>query len=207
MELVSVLIFAAAVGVAVATPGPTIVMIVARVLAVGRRGHAAFAAGLIAGDVVWLAAAVFGMAALAETAHGVFVGLKYAGCAYLLWLAWKLWTAPAAALETDAASAATGRSALAEIFGGLAVALANPKTMLFYLALVPQMLDARTVDLAGFVELAAIVVVLYAGVLAGYVHAAARARRAFATPAAMRRVQRGSAVLLAGTAAAVAARG
>jgi threonine/homoserine/homoserine lactone efflux protein len=125
----------------------------------------------------------------------------------LSWLAWRLWTAPATAIETGASAAATGRPALADAMGGLAVALANPKTMLFYLALVPQLVDARAVDLGGFVELAAIVVALYAGVLAAYVRAAAHARRAFATPAAMRRVQRGSAVLLAGTAAAVATRG
>lgn len=203
MDVLPLALFAAVVAVAIATPGPTLVMVVARVLATGRAGHGAFALGLIAGDVVWLAAAVFGMAALAESAHGVFVAVKWAGCAYLLWLAWKLWTAPAVGIDAAQTRAAPG---LADVAGGFAVAMANPKTMVFYLALVPNLIDARAVDLAGFVELAAIVIAVYACVLLAYIRAASGARALFATPRAMRAVRRGSAAVLAGTAVVVAAK-
>ncbi|MFM7344597.1 MAG: LysE family translocator [Tagaea sp.] len=203
MDFLPLAVFAAVVAVAIATPGPTLVLVVARVLAKGRRGHGAFAAGLIAGDVVWLAAAVFGMAALAENAHAVFVAIKWAGCAYLVWLAWRLWTAPAAAVDVAEVRPARG---LADAAGGFAVAMANPKTMVFYLALVPNLIDARAVDPEGFAVLAAIVVTVYCGVLLAYVRAASGARSLFATPRAMRNVRRGSAVVLAGTAAVVATR-
>jgi threonine/homoserine/homoserine lactone efflux protein len=206
MELLGLALFAAIVAVAIATPGPTVILLVARVLATGRAGHGAFCVGLVAGDVVWLAAAVFGMAALAEAAHGVFVVLKYAGCAYLLWLAYSLWTAPAQAVEIAPAAHAK-RAASVELGAGLAVALSNPKTMVFYLALVPNLIDTNRVDALAFAELATIVVTVYGCVLVAYVWAAGRARRLFGTPRAMRRLQRGSAVALAGTAAAVAARG
>ena len=46
------------------------------------------------GDVVWLTVAVTGLAALANTFDGVFTVVKYAGAAYLLFIAWKLWNAP-----------------------------------------------------------------------------------------------------------------
>ncbi len=205
MDIFELTIFAAVCAVAIATPGPTLVLIVARVVAVGRRGHGAFCAGLIVGDVVWLAAAVFGMAALAENAHAVFVVLKYSGAAYLLWVAWKLWTAPAVAIDATRAEMPLA-SPVAEAFAGLSVALANPKTMAFYLALVPNLIDATAVDATGFAVLAACVVAVYCMVLVAYIAAAARARRVFATPKAVRNLRRGSALALAGTAVAVAAK-
>lgn len=92
IDLTGLLIFAGALLVAAASPGPGIAAIVARVLGRGTRGAVAFTTGVALGDVVWLAFAVLGLAVLAF--HGVFLIIKYAGAAYLLWLAWKLWTAP-----------------------------------------------------------------------------------------------------------------
>src|SRR5262245_10784523 len=97
MDLSSILVFAAAIAVATATPGPTLVTLVARVLAAGPARNLAFAAGLILGDILWLGCAVFGIATLASQVHEIMIVLKYAGAAYLLWLAYKLWTAPVAA--------------------------------------------------------------------------------------------------------------
>lgn len=205
MEFWSVALFASVLAVALITPGPTVVLIVARVLAMGRAGHVAFCVGLVLGDVVWLAAAVFGLVALAQAAYGVLILLKYAGCAYLLWLAYCLWTAPVRDVDIPTV-ARFKRAAMADFFAGLAVTLSNPKAMVFYLVLLPNLIDMNAIDTRVFAELSAIVVCLFAGVLVAYVWAAARARRLFGTPRAMRRLQRGSAVALAGTAAAVAAR-
>ena len=205
MELWSIVLFASVLAIALATPGPTVVLIVARVLAMGRAGHVGFCVGLVIGDIVWLAAAVFGLAALAQAAHGLLVVFKYAGCAYLLWLAYSLWTAPVRGVEIPQ-SASFERTAAADFLAGLAVTLSNPKAMVFYLVLLPNLIDMNAIDALVFAELSAIVVCLFAGVLAAYIWAAARARRLFGTPRAMRRLQRGSAVALAGTAAAVATR-
>ncbi len=51
---------------------------------------------MVAGNALWLAAAVFGLSALALAYEPVFVAVKWAGIAYLAVLAWKLWRAPAA---------------------------------------------------------------------------------------------------------------
>src|ERR1700727_1040890 len=86
--------FCAAYFVAVATPGPGVAAVVAQSLARGSNGAAAFIAGFLVGDLVWFFAAALGLSALAQTAQGAFLAVKYAGAAYLLYLAYKLWTAP-----------------------------------------------------------------------------------------------------------------
>lgn len=94
------------------------------------------------GDVVWLAA-VFGLATVAEQAHEVMVALKYVGAAYLVYLAYK--TAPAAG---PAQAAPDRKQRLGPDIGGLAMAISNPKTMLFYLALLPNLVPLADISLA-----------------------------------------------------------
>jgi threonine/homoserine/homoserine lactone efflux protein len=99
MDPAGLLVFAAALFVAAASPGPGIAAIVARVLGRGARGAIAFSAGVAMGDVVWLSFAIGGLAVLAQTSNQVFVAIKWAGAAHLLDLAWRMWTAPALARE------------------------------------------------------------------------------------------------------------
>lgn len=90
MDLASLLVFTGALFVAAASPGPGIAAIVARVLGGGMNGAVAFTAGVALGDVVWLTVAVLGLAVVAQTFQGVFLVIKYAGAAYLLYLAWRI---------------------------------------------------------------------------------------------------------------------
>lgn len=203
MTLAMFIAFAMAVGVAMASPGPTIVTLVARVVARGRRGLGWFCAGLVLGDVLWFSAAVFGLAALAQAAQPLFVALKYAGAAYLAWLAWKLWTAPAEPPPEGPAVAGEGRRLLA---GGLILALGNPKTMLFYVALLPALFDLTHLDAPTFGLLLTILVVVFVGVLAGYVVAADQARRLVRSARAVQAVNRVSGTMMGGAAIAIAVR-
>lgn len=204
MEIWSVLIFAAALAVAIATPGPSMVALVVRVLAQGRARNMAFSVGLVIGDVIWLACAVFGIAAIATWMHEVMVVLKWAGAAYLVYLAYKLWTAPVTA--SGATAPVRHARHLGDIGSGLLMALANAKTMLFYLALLPNIIDVTGVDIGTFLQLSVLLVVVYMGVLAVYMTGASRARRLLTTPRALRAVNRGSAVVMTGAAAVVATR-
>jgi threonine/homoserine/homoserine lactone efflux protein len=146
---------------------------------------------------------VFGLAVVAALFQPVFVALKYLGAAYLLYLAWKLWTAPAGA----AADARPVRGEGLRLFAGaIAVGSGNPKTMLFYLALLPTVIPVGQVSPFGFAELAAVVIVVYGAILAGYVFMAARARRALRDSRVVRYVQRATGAVMAGAAAAVASR-
>ena len=99
MSLSSLLIFAAALFVAAGSPGPSIAALVARVIAKGWRDVLPFLAAMWIGEAIWLSLAVFGLAFVAQTFHFAFVMLKWAGVAYLVFLAWKMWTAPVAVRE------------------------------------------------------------------------------------------------------------
>jgi threonine/homoserine/homoserine lactone efflux protein len=116
-------VFSLAYVLAVAIPGPGVAAIVARSLGQGLRGAPAFIAGFLAGDLIWFTCAATGLAMLAQTAYTVFVVVKYAGVAYLLYLAYRLWTAPAQAMD---ASGEVGRRRPGQLFlGSLARAMAS----------------------------------------------------------------------------------
>ncbi|HEV8389014.1 MAG TPA: LysE family translocator [Dongiaceae bacterium] len=203
MDLGSILLFVATLAIAIATPGPTIATLIARILTMGPARNIGFAVGLILGDVLWLAAAVFGLAALATEAHEIVVVLKYLGAAYLIYLAYKMWTAPAA----DPMRSAPGRTLrLGSIAGGLAMAVSNPKTMLFYLALLPNLVPLSNIGAATFAELVVLLTIVYVAVLAAYMTSASYARRLIASPRTLRYANRGSAIVMTGTAAIVATR-
>src|SRR6266852_6094283 len=133
MELAALMVFAGALVVAAASPGPTIAALVARVIGRGLDGAAAFTAGLVLGELVWLAAAILGLAVVAQTFHEVFLVIKYAGAAYLLYLAHRMWTAPAQAIAVEADIGGEGRGRL--FLTGLAISLGTTKVMAFYVAL------------------------------------------------------------------------
>src|SRR5437870_242316 len=86
---------------ATASPGPGIAAVLAHVLSSGSQGLCAFISGFVVGDLIWFTCAATGMAALAQSAHSVFVVVKFAGAAYLLYLACRLWIAPAQRLGED----------------------------------------------------------------------------------------------------------
>ncbi len=100
MTLAGLALFIGVYAAAVASPGPGVAAVVARGLGRGLAGMPAFIAGFVVGDLVWFLAAALGLAAIAEAYAPLLTAIKYAGAAYLLYLAWKLWTAP----TTSAAS-------------------------------------------------------------------------------------------------------
>lgn len=204
LTLSGLAIFAAALAVAAFAPGPGIAAIVARVLGRGRSGAVAFTAGLAMGDIVWLSATVLGLAVLAQTFQGVFTVIKYAGAGYLLYLAVKMWTAPAAAIEARQAVKKEKTSTL--FLAGLAVTLGNPKVMVFYLALLPNLVDLGRVDALAFAELALVTLSVLALVFGFYIALALRARRLISSPKAIRIVNRSSGAIMASAAVAIATR-
>jgi threonine/homoserine/homoserine lactone efflux protein len=202
MDLAALLLFAGTLFVAAASPGPGIAALVARVIGRGSDGAPAFAAGLILGDLVWLAVAILGLAVVAQTFHEVFLVVKYAGATYLLYLAYRMWTAPMT--PHDIAADTRRESHLRLFLAGLALTLGNPKVVAFYLALLPNLIDLTRVGLFGYVELASVSIVVLTVVFGAYVVAAARARALFRSTRAMRLLNRAGGAMMAGAAVAVA---
>lgn len=202
MEPASLALFAAVLTLGAASPGPAVAALVARTLVRGRAGSLAFILGLATGDIVWLAAAALGLAALAAALGSLFVLVRLAGAAYLLHMAWRLWTAPAAG---PGGSEAPQHQSAAGLYGaGLALALGNPKTMAFYLALLPTLMDLDALSILGFGEMSGIILVVLTAVFATYVHLADRAWRVVASRSAIRALNRACGVALAGAAVSVA---
>jgi threonine/homoserine/homoserine lactone efflux protein len=202
MDLAALLLFAGTLFVAAASPGPGIAALVARVIGRGSDGAGAFAAGLILGDLVWLAVATLGLAVVAQTFHEVFLVIKYVGAAYLVYLAYRMWTAPAT--PHDIAADTRRESSLRLFLAGLALTLGNPKVVAFYLALLPNLIDLTRVGLLGYVELAGVSIIVLTAVFGAYVVAAARARALFRSTRAMRLLNRAGGTMMAGAAVAVA---
>jgi threonine/homoserine/homoserine lactone efflux protein len=202
--LYGLLTFCAVYLLAVATPGPGVAAVIARSLARGTHGAPAFIAGFLVGDLIWFAAAAFGLAALAKTAYAVFVVVKYVGAAYLLYLAWRLWTSPAQPVDDQEIDAS--QSPLKLFLGSLMLTLGNPKTMIFFLALLPTVVNLQTLTVAAFLEIVAIIAIVLPAVLGGYAFAAARARRFFKSARTVKMVNRGTGAVMAGAAVAVASR-
>ena len=204
MTLTGLLTFGTVYGVAVASPGPGVAAVLARVLARGLQGTPAFIAGFLVGDLVWFALAATALHALAQTFAVLFIVIRYAGAAYLLYLAWKLWTAPAAARDIAAESRA--ERPLRLFLGALSLTLGNPKVIFFFLALLPIVVDLGTLSLPGALEIVASISVILSAVLGGYAVLAAFGRRFITSPRAVRIVNRGSGAMMAGAAVTIATR-
>ncbi|MDB5526260.1 MAG: lysE type translocator family protein [Rhizobium sp.] len=201
MTVASLAIFAGALLIAAGSPGPSIAALIARVLTRGTRDVLPFLAAMWFGEMVWLSLAVLGLAAIAETFHYVFVAIKWIGVAYLLYLACKMWTA---ASDTSGSALPETGSPRKLFLAGLTVTLGNPKIMMFYVALLPTIIDINAVTLSGWAELVIVMFAVLVVVDLAWVMFASKARRLLRSSRAVRIANRTSAGLMAGAAAAIA---
>ena len=200
MDILTLSAFALAYAIVCAAPGPGVAAIVARGLGGGFRGAVPMVLGILIGDMVYLSFAAFGLAAIAAYFGAVFEVIRYLSAAYLLFIAWKFWTAkPGEEQIGPRVEEHWSKTALA----GLSLTLGNPKTIVFYLALLPTVVPLDKMTVGGFFELAGIVVVILLIVGLAYAAAAARAREFFRSPKALRRLNRVTGGVLAIAAGAV----
>lgn len=195
--------FALALGLAAASPGPGIVALVAHTIRVGLRRCLPFVIGMIVGDLVFLILALSGLALIAATMGGLFLALKLVGAAWLVVLGIRAWRAPAQPVDTTADAPSRP---LGGFLAGLLVILGNPKTMLFYMAVLPTVLDLRVVSEGDAAAAVVIAVVVNFAVLASYGVMAARARRLFHDGKAVRRLNRTAGAVMVGAGVSVAVR-
>ena len=154
----------------VATPGTGAIYTIAAGLARGGRAGvlAAFASTL--GIVPHVLAAMLGLAALLHASALAFDIVKYAGVAYLLWMAWQMLRGTGAlALSADQAP----RSVRRVLLDGIALNLLNPKLSIFFVAFLPQFMAAddpapllRMAELSGVFMLMTFVVFAIYGLFA-----------------------------------------
>jgi threonine/homoserine/homoserine lactone efflux protein len=122
-------------------PGTGVVFTVSTGLARGRRASVFAAVGCTAGIVPHLLATVLGLAALMHTSAVAFQMLKYAGVAYLLYLAYATWNDRSTFAIEEAPSKSSARRLIVK---GFLLNILNPKLTIFFLAFLPQFIEHRT---------------------------------------------------------------
>jgi threonine/homoserine/homoserine lactone efflux protein len=138
-DLTTLILFATACVALTATPGPDMLLIASRSVSQGHRSGFVTLAGIQVGTYIHAAATALGLSQLFVLVPVAYDVVRWAGAAYLLYLAWV--TLTSAGTGVQAARAATGVP-LARIFRqGLATNLLNPKMALFVLALFPQFVN------------------------------------------------------------------
>ncbi|MGB0864964.1 MAG: LysE family translocator [Granulosicoccaceae bacterium] len=193
-----------ALGIAAAIPGPGITALVARSVSSGAMAGFSMLLGLILGDLCYLSFAVFGLSLLAQSFSGLFVAIRWASIAYLCFLAWQFWHAQHHNLDSKAQRPL---DLLSSAVSGLSITLGNPKTIAFYLALLPAVIDLESVSFFSWasvlVPLTIAVLLVVGGV---FVLAALAVRRSLSSERAQRILHRGAAAAMASAAGSLAVR-
>lgn len=153
--------------------------------------------------MIYLTAVILGLALIAQTFTTAFLVVKFAGVLYLAYIAWKLWSA---GLLPEDIKAKPSTSAAMSFLSGLLITLGNPKTMLFYVALVPTLIDIRAIGPGDYGLLLTATFLVLLSVLVPYMLLASRARLLLKQPKALKALNRVAASVLAGTAAYIAVR-
>jgi threonine/homoserine/homoserine lactone efflux protein len=170
--------------IVVASPGTGVIYTLAAGLARGSRASllAAFACTL--GIVPHLAAAMLGLAALLHTSALAYNLVKYAGVAYLLYMAWQS-IREHGVLKVE--KTATPRTALRVLVEGILINILNPKLSIFFVAFLPQFIAAEEASpLLRMLELSAVFMAMTFVVFAIYgLFAAAMRDHVISRPAVM----------------------
>jgi threonine/homoserine/homoserine lactone efflux protein len=119
-------------------PGPALLYTAAQTLARGRKAGFMAALGIHIGCYAHVIAAALGLSAILHYVPTLYLALKLAGAAYLIWLGVEMWRRKASGGAPPQAKAKTTRRALIE---SMIVELLNPKVALFFVAFLPQFVD------------------------------------------------------------------
>jgi homoserine/homoserine lactone efflux protein len=175
-------------------PGPAVTMIVANSLASGTRAGLLTIAGAQFAMIVMVTIVALGLEAVMALVSEAFVIIKLVGAAYLVWIGWKMFSSKG---HLDM-QAGTPRPALSYLWQGAVVNFANPKSLLFLGAFLPQFVNLSRPAFPQIMLLGLIVMAIAALSDSVYAVLAGQARH-FLTAARVRLVSRVSgAILMAG---------
>ncbi|MCF6343149.1 MAG: LysE family translocator [Devosiaceae bacterium] len=198
MNLFEFLPYAIALGIAASIPGPGIAASVGKALGSGLKPAFYFLNGLVLGDITYLTFAILGLAAIASVFSGFFIVIKFLGAAYLLWLAWNFWNA---GIDPAKMSSAKGKSFWPSFISGYVVTISNPKVIIFYIALLPSVIDLNNINLNDYLVLIVLTIAVLYLVVLPYILLATSAKEFLRSPKALKYLNRGAASAMVGAAA------
>ncbi|MGE5160481.1 MAG: LysE family translocator [Betaproteobacteria bacterium] len=184
------------------SPGPAVMLVIACGLTYGARKSIHATLGILTANAIYFAVSATALGALLVTSKGFFVAVKWLGAAYLVYIGLSaLFGRPSPI--TAARDGPPGGAPHAIYLSGLTLQLANPKTLVFFAAILPQFVDPKLPVGAQMAWLAAGSIVPEFFILGGYGYLASRAARLTADPRFARLTERVAGVLVLGAAALV----
>ncbi len=194
-DITQILAYATALAIAALIPGPGMTTLIARSVSGGAATGLCVLAGLIIGDLIYLSFAVFGLALIAEHLNSLFIIVRWCAALYLCYLAWQFWFAEHQPLDIQ--QKVRKKDLVSAGISGLTITLGNPKTIVFYLVLLPLViqLEAITLQSWGLVLIPVTVLVLLS-IGALYIVGALRIRRLLSQLQAQRLLFRSAAVMM-----------
>ena len=198
--------FTLASAVLLAVPGPTVMLVVSYALGRGRGTGWATVPGVALGDLTAMTISLLGAGAILAASATLFTVLKLVGALYLLWLGIQLWRAKPSPSELGQLSGPHGRGRM--FWNSYVVTALNPKSIVFFIAFVPQFVDPAGPLLVQFAILEVTFVALAAANAALWAVLAGEMQARFRKPSTLRLVNKlGGAFLIgAGLLTAVARR-
>lgn len=150
-----------------AVPSSSVALVVARAATLGVANGIGVAAGIVLGDLVFIALAMLGLSVVAETMGSLFMVVKYLGAIYLLWMGYTLLVKKRPAVIT--VSKSRDRFSLAASFiAGFFLTLGDVKAIVFYVSLFPMFMDLSTLHVADIATIMVITIVSVGGVKTVY---------------------------------------
>jgi homoserine/homoserine lactone efflux protein len=119
------------------SPGPAVFYVTSQALYRDFRTSVAASFGILTGNAVYFLASALGLSALILASSTVFLAVKWLGVAYLLWLGLRMLFGAASLRSAPDQKSATGKA----YRGGIVVQLANPKNLIFFVAILPPFID------------------------------------------------------------------
>lgn len=175
MTLTTSIALIAAIGLLAASPGPGVFAVVAQSLTHGFRKALALVGGIVLGDLAFLLFAIYGLAWIAEILGAVFEWIRVVGGLYLIGFGINLLRD--SGVNRTGNDDSCGKSWSASFLSGLAITLGNPKVIIFYLSLLPTLLNLNSLSAIDVFLVATVVSVTLAFVLSSYALIAARTRQ------------------------------
>jgi threonine/homoserine/homoserine lactone efflux protein len=142
------LTFALTALVIIVIPGPSVLFIVGRALAEGRRVAVVSVVGNTVGEYIQVVAVAFGIGTLAERSVTLFTTIKLLGALYLVYLGLRALRGRSASPEPSTGPP-VAPSVLRSLVQGLVVGVSNPKTVIFLAAILPEFVDRSAGDIPG----------------------------------------------------------
>lgn len=171
MTLLNILALLATMAMLAAIPSASVALVISRSASGGFGSGAATAAGIVAGDLIFVLLAITGMAVLADTLGGLFLAIRLLAGSYLIWLGLQLIRQDTAAKQTISSGSP---NLVGSFLAGLMLTLGDIKALFFYAALFPLFVDLAYIGTLDIALLALITLVAVGGVKLAYAYGGAR---------------------------------